>query len=655
MGLVGSAATSFAADCASDPNECTPRSLCEVATEVKDGLKLWSTTLTSNKHVSFAQELGMNCGVVELKDPCDTDPNECKIKQLCEKATIDKDGTKSWNSEAEAYAVVAKEYGLNCEVNEKRHCNTHLDECTPDQLCARSTYTDPTINKKVWQNSSKKFVQEAKRRGLDCGVTADAKEAIITLKTSDVCTHSEFKGCNALELCERATWGKNATFWYSDTNNFVIEAKRRGLDCGVTDLKVALNCEDNPTTCTDDKLCIWATSGSSYNVWTKSLNHQIHIVEAKSRGLSCGVTNMVTSSAKKCSVLDKDNTSECSDESICLLATNGYHGNKNWTKIGRYLTFVSEAKQRGLNCKVEEKKATTPKAKTPSAIKLKQYFTSKSKLERQQIQYALKNLGYYKSGVDGIWGPKTKAALSGFVSKENVKLKSILFVLSEMVNIPSSFSSQKKIASKSCSLKNFAACDDENFCRIATYNPGIVQFWNYDVGQEAKRRGLECGVDSRLISNKKENEMNDVGKELLKLGIIGIGCALTPNPAACLEGASGSSGSSSSRSTSNSRATTIINNGSSPSRSTSSSRPTNIINNSGCSSDFQCSMGEKCVKKPYSNNGVCMKTVNRYGVQTYSTPSASSVRPRMGGKQCRFLTDCPIGFQCDMTYNVCVK
>ena len=28
----------------------------------------------------------MNCGVVELKDPCDNDPNECKIKQLCEKA-----------------------------------------------------------------------------------------------------------------------------------------------------------------------------------------------------------------------------------------------------------------------------------------------------------------------------------------------------------------------------------------------------------------------------------------------------------------------------------------------------------------------------------------------------------------------------------------
>jgi hypothetical protein len=333
--LVGSAATSFASDCASDPNECTPKGLCEVATEVRDGNKLWSATTTSNKHVSFAQELGMNCGVVELKDPCDNDPNECKIKQLCEKATIDKDGTKSWNSEAKAYVVVAKEYGLNC------------------------------------------------------GVAVDAKDAIITLKTSDVCTHSEFKGCNALELCERATWGKNATFWYSDTNNFVIEAKRRGLDCGVTDLKVALSCEDNPTTCTDDKLCIWATSGFSSNVWTKSFRHQKHIFEAKSRGLSCGV----------------------------------------------------------------KEKASETKPKTTSAIKLKQFFTSKSKLERQQIQYALKKLGYYKSGVDGIWGPKTKAAVSSFVSKENVKLKSILFVLSEMVNIPSSFYVPKNTAKQKAPAK----------------------------------------------------------------------------------------------------------------------------------------------------------------------------------------------------------
>ena len=74
--LFSVAATSLASDCAGDPKGCTPKGFCEVAMEVTDGNKLWSTSTTSNKHVSFAQELGMNCGVVELKDPCDNDLNE---------------------------------------------------------------------------------------------------------------------------------------------------------------------------------------------------------------------------------------------------------------------------------------------------------------------------------------------------------------------------------------------------------------------------------------------------------------------------------------------------------------------------------------------------------------------------------------------------
>ena len=60
--LLGGAGLSLASDCASDPNECTPKGLCEVATVVTDVNKLWSSSTTSTKHVSFAQELGMNCG-----------------------------------------------------------------------------------------------------------------------------------------------------------------------------------------------------------------------------------------------------------------------------------------------------------------------------------------------------------------------------------------------------------------------------------------------------------------------------------------------------------------------------------------------------------------------------------------------------------------
>ena len=42
--LFSGAGISLASDCASDPNEGTPKGLFEVATEVTDGNKLWSTS-----------------------------------------------------------------------------------------------------------------------------------------------------------------------------------------------------------------------------------------------------------------------------------------------------------------------------------------------------------------------------------------------------------------------------------------------------------------------------------------------------------------------------------------------------------------------------------------------------------------------------------
>lgn len=114
--LMFSASVGLSAECRDDPNECTPKNLCEVATQVINDNKVWSEDATAAKHIAFVKELGMECGVVEITDPCDLDPNECKVKQLCEKATTDDDGSKSWNAEAEAYVELAKEYGLECGV-----------------------------------------------------------------------------------------------------------------------------------------------------------------------------------------------------------------------------------------------------------------------------------------------------------------------------------------------------------------------------------------------------------------------------------------------------------------------------------------------------------------------------------------------------------
>ena len=63
VGLVGNTVGSFASNCGSDPNECTPKKLCEVATEEIDGNILWSNEA---KHVTFAKKLGINCGVIDV-------------------------------------------------------------------------------------------------------------------------------------------------------------------------------------------------------------------------------------------------------------------------------------------------------------------------------------------------------------------------------------------------------------------------------------------------------------------------------------------------------------------------------------------------------------------------------------------------------------
>lgn len=178
VGLVGNTVGSFASNCGSDPNECTPKKLCEVATEEIDGNILWSNEA---KHVTFAKKLGINCGVI---DPCESDPGKCKIGQLCDKATTKSGDIKSWNNEAKPYVAMAKQYGLTCDVTagptniicKLPNKNACLDT---DLLCRFATKNGQ------WKKGSNfiAYVKEAKDQGLDCGVTKSLQHSTAELKT----------------------------------------------------------------------------------------------------------------------------------------------------------------------------------------------------------------------------------------------------------------------------------------------------------------------------------------------------------------------------------------------------------------------------------------------------------------------------------------
>lgn len=71
----------------------------------------------------------------------------------------------------------------------------------------------------------------------------------------------------------------------------------------------------------------------------------------------------------------------------------------------------------------------------------------------------------------------------------------------------------------------------------------------------------------------------------------------------------------------------------------------------GCTSDYACGYGQKCVKGVGQIAGFCAQAVDRIGVPTYAPPSLNSVGT--GQAQCWSAAQCAIGFQC--VSNHCVK
>ena len=185
MALLISASATLAAECADDPNECTPKKLCEIATNLMGGNTSWSTASSKAKHVTFAQGLSMSCGVMAIVDPCDVNPNECKISQLCEKATKSSNGQTVWNSAAQGYVDVAKEYELACDVKAenatvKKTCSKETPEvCSNKALCEKSSFS--TVDSRAWVKITtvQGFVKEAKKRGLGCGVKAKTTSSAV--------------------------------------------------------------------------------------------------------------------------------------------------------------------------------------------------------------------------------------------------------------------------------------------------------------------------------------------------------------------------------------------------------------------------------------------------------------------------------------------
>jgi len=429
--LMLSASVGLSAECKDDPNECTPKNLCEVATQVINDNKVWSEDASAANHIAFVKELGMECGVVEITDPCDLDPSECKVKQLCEKATTGDDGSKSWNADAEAYVALAKEYGLECGVQEV-----------------------------VASTRSEKFADYDDR-----------------------------------QICQRAIY-KGGWVTSGDGLAFANEARSRGLDCGVAKVIMSKNCENTPAVCPETILCQraiykggWVTSGDGL-AFTK---------EAQRRGLSCGVGEVT---ANKLS----DRFADWDDETICWWSV------KNKIKAD----YSEEAKRRGLDCSVGSDAGVS----NSSRESLASYFKNQSLTKRKQIQYALKDLGFYTMSIDGLWGNGTKRAFATYKDKVGVNSYNIpdaVKLLLEMVEVPSTFNTPKKSYSSSSSSK-YSKAKSEGWVPLSG-EPKLP----YDDAKEICTAKAELAYRSYLSGNRSGSGSGDI--DCYTYGFNNISCS----------------------------------------------------------------------------------------------------------------------------------
>jgi hypothetical protein len=203
----------------------------------------------------------------------------------------------------------------------------------------------------------------------------------------------------------------------------VAMSKQLGINCGVVDV-VAPTCETDAELCAVSALCEQATVASgSAKAWSEAVGKAGHVSLAKEYGLACDV--LVVEVNKACSY---DNPAGCDDRVLCLRSIS----KGKWDQRPKYLTTVDEAKKRGLTCGV----GGGFKANYADAFK------NQSLLKRQQLQYALKKLGFYSSSIDGLWGSGTSSAIVEYAQANGVNSSSPSSVFSSIlskVDVPSSF------------------------------------------------------------------------------------------------------------------------------------------------------------------------------------------------------------------------
>lgn len=279
--------------CEADINGCSDENVCAIATRTKDSVKKWKL---GNKFFYEAKRRGLTCGVklgsnkLTAKQRCEANIRGCSETALCEVATYTTyNNKKEWarGNSFVKFATEAKRRGLTCGVKEesnyltafrnaKKKCEKNIQTCSTTDICLLATYKVKDGYRWL-SGASSTYVSEAKRRGLTCGV-----------KSADTCK-SNIKNCTNGEICKQLKLSNE-----SESKKYFLEAESRGLSCGAKPLgnpekSLVTNCPTDVTQCDEKSLCDTATWISAGNKKWKLGAYTQYVDEAKRRGLTCGV------------------------------------------------------------------------------------------------------------------------------------------------------------------------------------------------------------------------------------------------------------------------------------------------------------------------------------------------------------------------------
>ena len=332
-----------------------------VSTEASDGSAVVSSS-DSNTTMS-----GSNCI---------DNPKLCTVTELCSKASTGSNSGRKWRSHkvVKDHVKEARSRGLTCGVG------------------SASSSSSSTDWLKTYQNDSDE----------------SSSSSLSNLSNSALCAKS-------IVLVSGTLRWSNVSF----KRKFVTEAKSRGLTCDVGTKKSPSssssgNCSANPKACTQIELCKKATYINSSKIkWYENSNEQ-YVNEAKSRtakysSFSCGV-GLSSSSANETFSYTLSNSALCAK---ATMTRNDFK--KIWRWGNSVKPYVNLAKNRGLKCGVGEFDTSSSSYKH-SDYRIKKAFNLYNAEGRKKIQTYLHKTNFYNSNIDGKWGSNTLQALKSFLN-----------------------------------------------------------------------------------------------------------------------------------------------------------------------------------------------------------------------------------------------